>query len=121
VTINGQEIINWSMFKFPFTNVSNVKYSDKIYKNSPGLYKGYFNLSRLGDTYLDMRPFGKGFVFLNGHNLGKYWNIGPTQTIYIPACWLKKRQNEIIVFDQLKNGHLSVSVLNNPILGSSSK
>jgi beta-galactosidase len=120
VTINGQEIINWSMFKFPFTNVSNVKYSDKIYKNSPGLYKGYFNLSRLGDTYLDMRPFGKGFVFLNGHNLGKYWNIGPTQTIYIPASWLKKRQNEIIVFDQLKNGHLSVSALNNPILGSSS-
>jgi beta-galactosidase len=54
------------------------------------LYRGIFSLRGTVDTYLDMKSFGKGFVFLNGRNLGKYWNIGPQQTLYVPAAWLKK-------------------------------
>lgn len=82
----------------------------------PALYKGSFNLTATADTYLDMRSFGKGFVFLNGHNLGKYWQIGAQQTIYVPAVWLNKGKNEIVVFDQLKSGHQLISTLSDPIL-----
>jgi beta-galactosidase len=116
VTINGSAINNWKMFKFPFNDVTDFKFSGNSLKPGPALYKGIFNLEATGDTYLDMRSFGKGFVFLNGHNLGKYWNIGPTQTIYVPACWLKKGKNELVVFDQLKSGHKVISCLNGPIL-----
>ena len=82
------------------------------------MYKGEFKLTEVADTYLDMRKFGKGFVFLNGHNLGKYWQIGAQQTIYVPAVWLKKGKNEIVVFDQLKSGHQKIAALDHPILDS---
>src|SRR5258705_217331 len=51
------------------------------------------------DTVFDISNYSKGFVFVNGHNLGRYWNIGPQQRLYCPAGWLKKGRNEIIVFD----------------------
>lgn len=117
VTLNGTELTGWKMYKFPFQNTSGLKYSAKaLDKVQPALYKGTFNLTETGDTWLDLSKFGKGFVFLNGINIGKYWNIGPQQTLYIPAGWLKKGVNEIVVFDQLKNGHKTISALNHPIL-----
>ena len=50
-----------------------------------------------------MSAWGKGIVFVNGHNLGRYWNVGPQQTLYLPGVWLKKGLNEIIVFEQLND------------------
>jgi beta-galactosidase len=116
VTLNGLEINDWKMYGFPFTDFAAIKFSTKTPTEQPSCYKGYFTLKETGDTYLDMRPFGKGFVFLNGHNLGKYWQIGPQQTLYVPAGWLKKGTNEIIVFDELKQGHSSLTSLQDPIL-----
>ena len=46
-----------------------------------------------------MSNYKKGVVWINGHNLGRYWNIGPQLRLYCPASWLKKGKNEIIVFD----------------------
>lgn len=116
VSLNGIELSNWKMYQFPFENLARWIYTDKRSIGKPALYKGVFNLKETGDTYLDMRTFGKGFVFLNGHNLGKYWQIGPQQTIYVPAVWLKKGQNEVVVFDELKSGHTQISALNHSIL-----
>ena len=48
-------------------------------------------------------------VYVNGHNLGRYWNIGPQQKIFCPAQWLKKGNNEIIVFDLLQSSAAPVS------------
>ena len=64
-----------------------------------GYYRGYFNLSKVGDTFLNMEAFGKGQVYVNGHALGRFWHIGPQQTLYLPGCWLKKGKNEVIVLD----------------------
>lgn len=117
VTLNGTELTGWKMYKFPFQNTSNFKYSTKAITGAqPALYKGSFNLTETGDTWLDLSNFGKGFVFLNGINIGKYWNIGPQQTLYIPAGWLKKGANEFVIFDELKSGHKTISALNHPIL-----
>ena len=65
----------------------------------PGYYRGYFNLSKVGDTFLDFETWGKGQVYVNGHAMGRIWRIGPQQTLYVPGCWLKKGKNEIIVLD----------------------
>ncbi len=103
--INGKvttELKNWDIFCFP------VDYSfakDRAFKKSrnaagtQGYYKGKFILDNVGDTFLDMRPWGKGMVWVNGHAMGRFWEIGPQQTLYMPGCWLKEGENEIIVLD----------------------
>ena len=69
-----------------------------IFKGS-GYYRGYFTLKKTGDTFLNMEAWGKGQVYINGHAIGRFWSIGPQQTLYVPGCWLKKGKNEIIVLD----------------------
>ena len=65
----------------------------------PGYHRGYFNINKVGDTFLNLETWGKGQVWVNGHAMGRFWSIGPQQTLYIPGCWLKKGKNEIIVLD----------------------
>ena len=65
----------------------------------PGYHRGYFNLKKVGDTFLNFETWGKGQVWVNGHAMGRIWSIGPQQTLYVPGCWLKKGMNEVIVFD----------------------
>ena len=64
-----------------------------------GYYKAIFKLKKTGDTFLNMETWGKGQVYVNGHALGRFWSIGPQQTLYCPGCWLKKGDNEIVVLD----------------------
>ena len=64
-----------------------------------GYYRGTFRLSKTGDTFINMETWGKGQVYVNGHALGRFWSIGPQQTLYCPGCWLKKGENEIVVLD----------------------
>ena len=68
-------------------------------ESKAGYYRGYFNLKKVGDTFINMEAFGKGQVYVNGHALGRFWQIGPQQTLYLPGCWLKKGKNEVIVLD----------------------
>ena len=84
--------------------------------NQPAFYKGYFTTQSNADTYLDMSRWNKGMVWVNGICLGRFWNIGPTQTMYLPGCWLKKGKNEVIVFDLFNNSKPSLSGLDKPIL-----
>ena len=104
------------MFSLPMKDVSNIKYNNKPLAEDPVLKKASFSLNEVGDTYLDMRKFGKGCVWINGHNLGRYWEVGPQQTIYVPAEWLKKGNNEIVVFEMIKTGVNEITSLDKPVL-----
>lgn len=66
-----------------------------------GAYRATFRVDKPSDTFLDFESWGKGLVYVNGHPMGRIWEIGPQQTLYMPGCWLKKGDNEIIVFDIL--------------------
>jgi len=70
----------------------------------------------VGDTYLDMRQWGKGVVWVNGHNLGRYWSVGPQQTVYVPMEWLKKTKNEVIVVELIKTEQKGLKGLDKPVL-----
>ena len=72
---------------------------DRYKSINKGYYRGYFNLKKVGDTFLNMEKWGKGQVWVNGHAIGRFWSIGPQQTLYVPGCWLKKGKNEVIVLD----------------------
>lgn len=83
---------------------------------SPGYFKASFNIKKVGDTFIDMSNWGKGFVYVNGHNLGRFWNIGPQQTLYCPGCWLKKGENEILIVDIVGPKAKKVRGLSHPII-----
>jgi beta-galactosidase len=117
VFINGKEIKGWDIYGFPFNKEPDISANEKTASEYPTIYQGSFNLSEVGDTYLDMRNWFKGHVWINGHNLGRYWYIGPQQTIYVPACWLKKGKNKIVVFEQFKyKRRREISTIDKPIL-----
>jgi len=95
---------DWKMYQFPMDQQPLLKDNGNAYtKGVPVIYNASFSLTKTGDTFLDMRKFGKGIVFVNGHNIGRYWNVGPQQTLYLPGCWLKKGKNTITVFEELNN------------------
>jgi beta-galactosidase len=83
---------------------------------SPAFFRGTFTLEKVGDTFLDLRQLGKGDVWVNGHCLGRFWNIGPSQTAYAPGCWLRAGENEIVILDTLGSENHSVAGLEKPIL-----
>jgi len=116
VTFGGHEVLNWQMYDLPFKDVSTVNFAGPVNNTSPQIKKGTFTLNTVADTYLDMRKWGKGMAWINGHNLGRYWSIGPQQTLYVPAEWLKKGINSITVLELLKPEVSTVSALNKPVL-----
>ncbi|WDF65905.1 glycoside hydrolase family 35 protein [Flavobacterium sp. KACC 22763] len=111
VIINGQTITgDWNMYPLPMDKMPNlVEAKNNAKAGQPALYQGTFNLTKKGDTFLDMRDWGKGIVFINGINIGRYWSVGPQQTLYVPGCWLKEGTNEIVIFEQ-KNDKIQTSV-----------
>jgi beta-galactosidase GanA len=101
VSLNGMTLMNWQVFTLPFdeTYLENLRFSAEEVTRPGVFFKGEFELTATGDTYLDMSQWDKGIVWINGHNLGRYWQIGPQKRLYCPAPWLKKGKNEIMIFD----------------------
>jgi beta-galactosidase len=104
VLFNNREVKDWQMYSLPFNDINTIKRTSAAgrYTGAPVIRRGSFDLTRVGDAYLDMSNWGKGVVWVNGYNLGRYWNIGPQQTIYVPAEWLKPGNNEIVVLELIK-------------------
>jgi beta-galactosidase len=117
VLLNGKPVYNWAMYSLPFNQINNIKYSTAMAKaDMPVIRKGAFQLSTVADTYVNMSNWGKGVVWVNGHNLGRYWFIGPQQTLYLPAEWLKKGKNEVVVFEMLNTNISTLSAVKKPLL-----
>ncbi len=118
ITINGSMISgNWKMYHLPMNGMPSVSATSAYQVGRPVLYHAQFSLSKVGDTFLDMEKWGKGIVFVNGHNLGRYWKVGPQQTLYLPGCWLNEGMNEIVVFEQINdNRKYFLSSVETPVL-----
>ncbi|MDR2038323.1 MAG: beta-galactosidase [Bacteroidales bacterium] len=113
------ELKNWEIFSFPvdYDFVKNKEYKKSSGKETmPAYYRGTFTIEKTGDTFLDMRTWGKGMVWVNGYAIGRFWEIGPQQTLYLPGCWLKKGKNEIIILDIAGPSENKIAGLRKPIL-----
>ena len=75
-----------------------------------------FDVAKPADTFLDVSTWGKGVLWVNGRCMGRFWNIGPTQTMYVPGPWLKQGRNEVIVLDLLGPQEPVLAGLEKPIL-----
>jgi beta-galactosidase len=89
-----ENILNWKM------NTGSL--------NFPALSKATFSLTEVGDTFINLYNYKKGYVWVNGHNLGRYWNIGPSQKVFCPGVWLKAGQNELYILDLLTDATESI-------------
>ncbi|HPT22839.1 MAG TPA: beta-galactosidase [Bacteroidales bacterium] len=101
VTLNGMTLMNWQVYNLPLSEqfIYDLRSSIRT-QNKPGIFfRGNFALGLTGDTYFDLSGYQKGIVWINGHNLGRFWNIGPQTRLYCPASWLKMGLNELIIFD----------------------
>ncbi len=115
---------NWKNYLLPdtydFNKNQNFKSLTSVTDNNgqrvPGFYRATFNVNKVGDTFINFETWGKGLVYVNGHGVGRIWEIGPQQTLYVPGCWLKKGQNEIIVFDVIGPKEAKAEGLNKPII-----
>ena len=117
VMFAGKELKNWKMYKLPFEQPGKSAIANKrVAADMPVVKYGSFIVDKKGDTYLDLSLWGKGSVWINGHHLGRYWSIGPQQTIYVPAEWLKSGKNEIQVLELLKPGQNQLRTTETPVL-----
>jgi beta-galactosidase len=98
---SSQVVENWEIRAIDFD--ADGKLPALRWKNGraagPAFWRGYFDVAATGDTFLDMSSWGQGIVWINGRCLGRYWSIGPTQTMYLPGPWMKRGRNEVVVLD----------------------
>jgi beta-galactosidase len=101
VTLNNMTLMAWDVHCLPMDEeyLSLLRFGGRPPDRPANFFRGSFELSTKGDTYLDMSGWRKGVVWVNGHNLGRYWDRGPQKRLYCPAPFLKNGTNEVIVFD----------------------
>ncbi len=116
--IDSKIHFGWNVYPLPMDNLQKLTYTENTPKEKSVFYKGSLNIDEAKDTFLKLQNFTKGFVTINGFNIGRYWEIGPQQTLYVPASLLKKGENEIVVFesDGIK-GDAEVEFCDTPVLG----
>ncbi|HEX4021662.1 MAG TPA: glycoside hydrolase family 35 protein [Acidobacteriaceae bacterium] len=136
VKLAGNSLVGWQIYSLPMDDVNNIHFgrshffdfqfhSEHISKaavaDGPMFYRGKFFVQSPGDTFLDMRTMKKGVVWVNGHPLGRFWNIGPQETLYVPGPWLKSGENTVVVFDLMAQPDSQLRGLVAPILDGSAR
>ena len=115
VTLNGDELRGWTVYPLPMTDLKQLRFASGA-ASGPAFYRGTFEVAQPGDTFLDTRQLGKGVAWVNGHMLGRFWKIGPQQTLYVPGAWLRRGKNAVVVFDLEGVAGKEVQGLGRPIL-----
>lgn len=116
--LDGKIHFSWDVYPLRMNNLNAVEFSDETPDENSMFLKGSFNIKEAKDTFLKLDKFTKGFVVINGFNIGRYWEIGPQKTLYVPAGILKQGDNEIIVFESdAVKGETVVEFTDKPELG----
>ncbi|WP_059054078.1 glycoside hydrolase family 35 protein [Paenibacillus senegalimassiliensis] len=99
VIVNGAFQSGWRHYALPLDNLELLDFSKEYVSGTPAFYRFELEVDEAGDTFLDFTGWGKGVAWINGFNLGRYWEIGPQQRLYIPGPLLKTGINEVILFE----------------------
>ncbi|MEK4760000.1 beta-galactosidase family protein [Viridibacillus sp. FSL E2-0187] len=119
VRFHYQFLLDWEIYTLPLDNIEQLVFKKDAVKHKglPTFYRGKFDVEEIGDTFVELPGWKKGVVFINGFNLGRYWEVGPQETLYLPGPLLKKRENELIVFELHEHENDSISLINEHKLG----
>lgn len=115
---DAQRLFDWNCYSLPMDNLDKLMYEqDATASKTPAFYKAEFSVEECNDTFINPKGFTKGFIVLNGINLGRYNNIiGPQVTLYVPGCYLKKGVNELVIFDSDGATTMEVEFVDKPVL-----
>ncbi|MCQ2537153.1 MAG: beta-galactosidase [Lachnospiraceae bacterium] len=123
VILNGHHHYGFRQYTLPMDNLDKLTFNETTKVNGefesstvPAFYRYELDVNEKADTFLDMTGFGKGCVILNGFNLGRFWEVGPQHTLYVPAPLLKEGKNEIIVFETEGKAKASIETKDEPLL-----
>jgi beta-galactosidase len=117
VSLAGHKLTGWDIYSLPMLTPNKLHYRDEACSGAC-FYRTTFNVSGPGDTFLDTSALGKGEVWLNGRPLGRFWDVGPQKALYVPGPWLKKGENEVVVFDLKGESGRSLQGLDHPVLNA---
>jgi beta-galactosidase len=101
VTLGSEELKDWKIYNLPIDRkfIYGLRSTGKTLNKSGVFFKGNISLIRGSDTYFDVSNFSKGIVWVNGHNIGRFWNVGPQKKLFCPGSFLKQGLNEILILD----------------------
>ncbi len=107
----------WEIFNLPLDSpqIEALEWRPGGTPEGPAFWRGHFEIEHPTDTFLDLHTWGKGVVWVNDRCLARFWNIGPSQTAYLPGAWLKSGRNHVIVFDLLGPQKASLAGLEKPV------
>lgn len=116
VLLGGKIHFSWDVYPLPMTDLSGLSFGGDE-TEAPAFYEGAFTVEEPADTFLRTDSFKKGFVVLNGFNLGRYWEVGPQKTLYVPGPLLKKGENTLLLFESDgRKGEAEVEFVDRPEL-----
>jgi beta-galactosidase len=115
VTLGGKPLTHWSIYSMPMQQTGKLLFAEKPCEGTC-FYEASFNVDQPADTFIDTRALGKGMVWVNGTPLGRFWKIGPQGALYLPAPFLKRGRNSIIIFDLEGKGNPTLQFSGKPIL-----
>lgn len=108
-------ITNWQHYCLSLENCKKVDYSKEWQPNQPSFYRYEFNLSEVRDCFIDLSKFGKGIVFVNQTNIGRFWEVGPTLSLYVPSDLLNEGTNEIVIFETEGTFQPQIQLIKEPL------
>lgn len=119
VRFQYQFLFDWTIYTLPMDNLEKLSFNknDGTVQKEPRFYRGTFEVDEIGDTFVELPGWKKGFVVINGFNLGRFWEIGPQETLYLPGPLLKKGENEIIVFELHEHEEDTIALIDEQKLG----
>jgi len=104
VWLDGKRLSDWQVYPLPMRSPDALHGWTAAAVDGPAFHRARVHVAQPADTYLDVSAFGKGAAWVNGRNLGRIWNIGPQRSLYVPAPWLARGDNTLVIFD-LQTSH----------------
>ena len=117
VQLDGHMHNHWQQYTLPLDNIEKIDYSKEYTNGLPGFYRFTLTADEPADTFLDFEGWGKGCIFVNGFNIGRFWEIGPQKRLYIPAPLLKTGHNEIVIFETDGKSRDTITLKDEPDIG----
>ena len=117
VQLDGHMHNHWLQYTLPLDNIEKVDYTKGYTDGLPGFYRFTLTVDEPADTFLDFEGWGKGCIFVNGFNIGRFWEIGPQKRLYIPAPLLKTGHNEIVIFETDGKSRDTITLKDEPDIG----
>lgn len=117
VLLGPHFLFDWMIYPLPLSDLSHLSFGSDEKTNGPAFYCGSFEVEKPGDTFLALPGWTKGIAWINGYNLGRYWNIGPQRRLYLPAPLLRSGENQIIILELHETANRAVELCDQPDLG----